>query len=270
MVRRREAFSKDADMGEDLGDRLKPPELRPAIERPAPASTSSSASPRPASSVASPQQPGAYYSPPPTVAASVPVAKPVWPLAVLGAAVAAASLAVGTWYALKSPGPIPVISAPARNEKVFSVSMVDADLKATEYLKDVLSGKAAAASDADPLRAVNAPALKALAKTSPKAAEDVKSGRSVLYRVYLLDFLAEDGDRVELSVDGASYGDLYLKNAGQEVLIPLTRGVPSEMNLLATADGGGGVTVGFVSSLGEARTRTLQVGQSEQWQVTVQ
>ena len=42
------------------------------------------------------------------------------------------------------------------------------------------------------------------------------------------------------------------------------------MKVSATADGGGGVTVGFVSSLGEARTRVMQVGESEEWQVTVQ
>jgi hypothetical protein len=42
------------------------------------------------------------------------------------------------------------------------------------------------------------------------------------------------------------------------------------MKLVATADGGGGVTVGFVSSMGEARTRILQVGDFEQWQVIMQ
>jgi hypothetical protein len=40
--------------------------------------------------------------------------------------------------------------------------------------------------------------------------------------------------------------------------------------VLATIDGGGGVTVGVVSSLGEARTQILQVGESDQWQAVVQ
>jgi hypothetical protein len=70
-------------------------------------------------------------------------------------------------------------------------------------------------------------------------------------------------------VNGVSYGDLYLKNAGTEFLFPLIPGAPAQMKLTATADGGGGVTVGFVSSMGEARTRTLAVGESEQWEVTV-
>jgi hypothetical protein len=39
---------------------------------------------------------------------------------------------------------------------------------------------------------------------------------------------------------------------------------------VATGDGGGGVTVGFQSSLGEARTRIMQVGDFEQWQVIMQ
>jgi hypothetical protein len=88
--------------------------------------------------------------------------------------------------------------------------------------------------------------------------------------VYLLDFLVEDGDHVEFSVDGASFGDTVLQGAGTSFLIPLAPGTPAHLKLLATADGGGGVTVGFISSLGEARTRVMQVGDFDQWQVVVQ
>jgi hypothetical protein len=250
-------------MSQDPSEGLKPPEMRPVAQEPRPASTSS---------FTATQRPTTYYSPPPGFAPPAPAAKPGWCLAVLGV-LAAAALAAGAWYALAPvslPAPVPVVGAAVHAEKVFSVSNVDADLKATEYLKGLLAGKTTEASSADPLRAVNAAALKALAKTSPKTAADIQSGRSVLYRLYLLDFLAEDGDHAELIVDGVSYGDLYLRNAGKEFLVPLTRGMPARMKLLATADGGGGITIGFVSSLGEARTRIMNVGQSEEWVVTVQ
>jgi hypothetical protein len=262
-------------MGEERPDRgpeLTGPELRPQAAGPqtAPAS-STAATPRPASGYGAFHQTEPCYVPPPSHDAPEPARKPGWGWVALGV-VAAAALTAGAWYALapvNPPGPVPVAAAVQR-EKVFSVSKVDADLKATEYLKGLLGGKPSEAMGADPLRAVNAAALKALATTSPKTAEDIRSSRSVLYRVYLLDFLEEDGDHVELFVDGVSQGDVYLKNAGKEILIPLRAGVPAEMKLVATADGGGGVTVGFVSSLGEARTRVMEVGQSEQWQVTVQ
>jgi hypothetical protein len=53
-------------------------------------------------------------------------------------------------------------------------------------------------------------------------------------------------------------------------LIPLVAGTPAQIKLVATANSGGGVTSGFVSSLGEARSNILQVGNSEQWQIIVQ
>jgi hypothetical protein len=254
-------------MSQDQSDGLKPPEMRPAEQSLRSASRSFS-------SVS--QQPAAYYSPPPDLAAPVPAAKSGWRwvgVAVLAAAVVAA----GAWCAFRPAGPTDPassVAAQARSEKTFSVAKADLDLKATEYLKALLAGKSAdgagASSASDPLRAVNAAALKALAKTSPKTAEDIQSGRCVLYRLYLLDFLAEDGDHAELQVDGVGHGDLYLQNAAKEFLIPLVPGKPTRMKVLATGDGGGGVTVGFVSSLGEARTRVLNVGQSEEWVVTVQ
>jgi hypothetical protein len=226
----------------------------------------------PTASLASSQASAAYYSAPPSSELSAPAAKSEYgPLAVLGVATVAVGVAVGAWYALapSPPVPTPIAAMLPESQRVFPVSNVDADLKATEYLKGLLSGKSVEASGEDPLRAANAEALKALTTASPEMAEDIKSGRSVLYRIYLLDFLAQDGDHVELSVNGIGQGDLYLTNAGKEFLIPLAPGVPARMTLTATADGGGGVTVGFVSSLGEARTQTMSVGQSEEWMVTL-
>jgi hypothetical protein len=182
-------------------------------------------------------------------------------------------VAGGTWFGISglgksAPAPVPAVESHA---KTIFVAAIDADVKATEKLKAILSGSAgggeAAAKDLD---AINAAGLGSLAKTSPKIAADIQSGRRVLYRLYLLDFLVEDGDQVELSVDGVSFGDTVLKGAGTSFLIPLAPGTPAQMKILATADGGGGVTVGFVSSQGEARTEIMQVGQFDQWQAVVQ
>jgi hypothetical protein len=227
------------------------------------------------SSFGSSRQSAAYYSPPPGANAPQPASttKRKGYLAALGILVAA-GLAVGAWYALAPPvppAPVPSAAAVIRNEKTFLVSKADADPKATAYLKAQLTGGTSAASATDdPLHAVNAAALLALAKDSPQLAEAIKSDRVVLYRLYLLDFLAEDGDHAELFVDGVGLGDVYLKNAGKDFLIPVIPGTPAQMKLVATADGGGGVTVGFVSSMGEARTRILLVGDFEQWQVIMQ
>ncbi|MGD0653763.1 MAG: hypothetical protein ABSA16_05420 [Thermoguttaceae bacterium] len=260
-------------MNENADENPKLSGMRPEPQVSGPASPQSSQQ-RP-SSFGSSRQSAAYYSPPPGPNAPQPgaTAKRKGYLAALGI-LAAAGLAVGAWFALAPPvppAPVPPAAASIKNEKTFLVSKADADPKATAYLKAMLTGGTSTASATDnPLHAVNAAALLALAKNSPQLAAGIKSDRVVLYRLYLLDFLAEDGDHAELFVDGVGLGDVYLKNAGKEFLIPLVSGTPAQMKLVATADGGGGVTVGFVSSMGEARTRILQVGDFEQWQVIMQ
>jgi hypothetical protein len=189
------------------------------------------------------------------------------------ATVAAVGIVASAWYGLSggsSPAPSAAVSA-GDQLKTFTVAGADADEQATSRLKALLAaGPAAAASDGEDLRAANAPALCAMAQSDPRMSEEIQSGRRVLYRVFLLDFLADDGDHAELFVNGVSQGDVRLKNEGTSLLIPLAAGMPVQMKLVATADGDGGVTVAFISSLGEARTRVMQVGEFETWQVMVQ
>ena len=174
-----------------------------------------------------------------------------------------ASGALGIWYAPAARLPRAARRGSSGDgtgsrPRRCSVGPADADHKATEHLKAILSARASAAPSAtDALRAVDAPALKALARTSPQMAADIQSGRRVLYRVYLLDYLAEDGDQVELFVDGVSWATVYLKNEGTSFLIPLNPLKPAQLKVLAKADGGGGgLPSGLVSSLGEAKTQT--------------
>ena len=253
-------------MSQNLHDGLQPQGLVPNLASPPPASMAPS---RPAS------LPGQAHSPPPgsLQALSTPAAAELpWRMIGLVVLAAAGIVAGATWYGVSGAGKPahPPVSVVEWRTKTILVSAVDADLKATEKLREILSGGASGAEAAKDVGALNAAGLGSLAKGSPKMAADIQSGRRVLYRIYLLDFLVEDGDHAELSVDGVSFGDTALKGAGASFLIPLASGTPAQLKLLATADGGGGVTVGFVSSLGEARTQIMQVGEFDQWQVVVQ
>jgi hypothetical protein len=253
-------------MNHNLHDGPQPSGPRPDLEQPTTASTSQA---RPSA-----HQEQAYSPPPSMESPQAAIAASKMPRRLVGVAVlVAAGLLAGAWYGFSGGGgspTSPAVAAVDKQQKTFAVAAVDADLKATEQLKHMLSGGGAAAADADDLQAINTSALKSLAKSTPKTAEEIKSGRRVLYRIYLLDFLAEDGDHVEFSVDGLSFGDTLLKGAGTSILIPLAPGTPAQLKVLATVDGGGGVTVGFLSSLGEARTRIMQVGEFDEWQVIVQ
>ena len=97
--------------------------------------------------------------------------------------------------------------------------------------------------------------------------KDLESGKRVLYRVHLLDFLQQDNDEVALFVDNVCLGPVALSNRGTEMLIPLASEKTSRMRVVATRDGGGGVTFGLVSSIGEAKTRVMQTGEVEEWWV---
>ena len=245
-------------MSPNSHDAPKPSELRPDVQP---------------SVSGSPSQRAASYTPPPNVSQPERSSGSRLRMLSLGVLVAVA-LGGSAWYGLSTrnaPPPAPSVAAATQTQKTFSVSGADLDAQATAELKALIAGRDSTTLAANPpAQAVNDVALIALAHSSSPIVDDITSGRRVLYRVYLLDFLDQDGDHAELFVDGVSLGDVYLKNEGTSFLIPLAPGIPAHMKLVATADGGGGVTVGFVSSMGEVRTSVLQVGESEEWQVRVQ
>lgn len=255
------------------------PDLAPQAEvgGPAPANA-----PTPATARTLRQHLAPYYTPPPAAREAQPRAKPKRrPLAIAGV-LTTIGLGLAAWHFL-GPGIGQWTLSRQKADMVLFVSEPDLDRKATEQLKDLLAEPSLAApvlaSDPNPqaaLSAANAEALTSLAHPredanpeSHKLAESLQEGERMLYRVHVLDFLAQDGDEVELFVDGVSFGAIPLHNVGKDILIPLQRGTSVQMRIVATRDGGGGVTFGLVSSLDEAKTRVMQVGDSEQWWVTV-
>jgi hypothetical protein len=232
------------------------------------------AAPRPEVDRASHSRGAAYYSQPPNLhpdsidgnAPSAP-SSPPWRRLVGAGLLVAAALVASAWYGLAPstpPAPASVAAATDSQQKIFAVSAAELDQRATDALKALL---ASGAVPADDLHAENSQTLLQLATASPQMAADIQADRTRLYRINLLDFADQDGDHVELTIDGLSFGDVNLSNSGASILVPLTAGKPVTIKLLATADGGGGVTVGFLSSLGEARTMVLNVGGADQWQV---
>jgi ABC-type sugar transport system ATPase subunit len=111
-------------------------------------------------------------------------------------------------------------------------------------------------------------AVMTLVEQAPEAVrEDLASGRQVIYTLHVLDDVAEDLDQVTVMVDGVSYGTVTLTNMGQDLIVPLVAGAAANVTVLAEFDGGGGVTFGAYSSLGETRSRVMMVGESDIWTV---
>jgi len=109
-----------------------------------------------------------------------------------------------------------------------------------------------------------------LAQAPADTRAGIADGRAVIYSLHVLDDVVEDGDVVEIFVNGTSYGRVLLASGGQDVLIPLAVGTTAQVHVVATEDGGGGVTFGVTTSQGEIRSTVMPVGGSDNWSVTIQ
>jgi len=96
-----------------------------------------------------------------------------------------------------------------------------------------------------------------------------KQGRKELFQIQLFDCCDEDGDFVEVLVNGASYATVPITHRGTMLSIPLNRGHNS-VTIRGVKDGGGGVTLSLRTSRGDYFARAMGVGEEHQMGVVVQ
>lgn len=210
-------------------------------------------------------------------------------------AVAAAAIAAAVGIPLAGRGSAtggaarPRAVATQTDEQVLFVGSSDLDREATTAAQTALaSGRipelTANPTDADRVRigravenalpnaapAVRQRAAHVLAYATPPIRKALSGGQRGIFRLRVLDNMAEDGDVVWVGLDGVPFGDLELKNAGTELAVALPIGTPAQLQVVAERDGGGGgVTFGAASSQGEIRSRVMNVGDREEWTVVV-
>jgi hypothetical protein len=109
-----------------------------------------------------------------------------------------------------------------------------------------------------------------LVRAPAETRQAIAQGRSVIYTLHVIDKVQEDGDVVEVFVNGNSQGRVLLSNSGEDLLVPLPAGSTAKVHVVALRDGGGGVTFGVTTSLGEIRSTVLAVGESDDWSVQAQ
>lgn len=86
--------------------------------------------------------------------------------------------------------------------------------------------------------------------TSAALPEKLNAQQSRLFRIKLRDCAAEDGDVVDIMLNGATYATVPLTNAGAALTIPLENATPNNLVLRGMRDGGGGITIEFITSQG--------------------
>ena len=93
-------------------------------------------------------------------------------------------------------------------------------------------------------------------------------GRQELFQIELFDCCDEDGDIVEVMVNGASFATVPIMHNGTMLSIPLQSG-SNTVTIRGVKDGGGGVTLSFRTSRGEYFARAMRVGEQYQMEVVV-
>jgi len=99
-------------------------------------------------------------------------------------------------------------------------------------------------------------------------AEELASGKKELFQIELFDCCDEDGDIVDVLVNGQLFATVPIMHAGTMLTIPLASG-DNSIIVRGARDGGGGVTLSVRTSEGEFFTRYLWVGQECEIGMTV-
>ncbi|MDP3543960.1 MAG: hypothetical protein Q8T11_15960 [Elusimicrobiota bacterium] len=117
------------------------------------------------------------------------------------------------------------------------------------------------------------PELISPAATAPQSAltargqEAVRSDGYSIFSMRLIDDVAQDGDVVQISIDGVPMSFLSLTHAGATLEIPLKKGESHRITVTAVRDGTGGVTLGLQTSAGMILSRNMAVGESDSWTI---
>lgn len=99
---------------------------------------------------------------------------------------------------------------------------------------------------------------------TPGLADGIRNGSTEFFQVFLYDSCAEDGDVVEVMINGAPFATVPLTHGGATLSVPITAGAATDVSLRGIFDGGGGITVACRTSQGDYFSRRMGVGETTQ------
>lgn len=92
--------------------------------------------------------------------------------------------------------------------------------------------------------------------------QELISGDVNFFHLFIFDCCAEDGDVIDVKIDGQTFATVPITHAGATLSIPMANGRVTALAVQGVHDGGGGITVAFGSSEGDAFLGVLDVGQT--------
>lgn len=161
-----------------------------------------------------------------------------------------------------------------RQVAAIEVSVGDADLTTTHavresLLKNDLDMANAALQSALGTAAVKDKQTSVVLNPNSRIVTAIRDGSAQFFHLRLFDCCDEDGDVVDVSLDGHPYATVPLTHQGTVISLPLTPGT-TVITLRGVRDGGGSITVSFQTSQGDYFSQPLEVGEECQIGVVVQ
>lgn len=90
--------------------------------------------------------------------------------------------------------------------------------------------------------------------------QEILRGDAEFFHIYLYDSCAEDGDVVDVLLNGQPFCRVPITHAGATLSVPMS-GSPVAVAIRGVHDGGGGITVACRTSQGDSFTRAMQPGE---------
>lgn len=90
---------------------------------------------------------------------------------------------------------------------------------------------------------------------------EIEKGDVEFYHIYLYDSCYEDGDVVEILIDGQPMFLTPIGNQGSTVSVPISKQRTTVISVRGIFDGGGGITVGCRTSQGDGFVRSMAPGE---------
>lgn len=102
-----------------------------------------------------------------------------------------------------------------------------------------------------------------LQKSSPVIIEKLKSGEMKFYSFRVFDSIDDDGDEVEILVDGQTYAYFVLSQTEMKLSIPIEFGESKVLTFKAIRDSGDGISFGAKIQNSDFLLDNIQVGESD-------
>lgn len=162
-----------------------------------------------------------------------------------------------------------------RGTSTVELSLADADEATTRavrelLLKNDLAGANAALQAAQAAAIVQTEGQQPVPVLGPNArlVTAIRDGSAKFFHLRLFDCCDEDGDIVDISLDGQPISRVPLTHKGAIISLPMTPGT-TVVTLRGVRDGGGCITVSFQTSQGDYFSQPLDVGEECHFGVVV-